>query len=118
MLIKLVVPSEILTHFEVSEIQDFTDRTEITLTEKENLIPAALRDKSAVLNGYWNAIELQTFPQQGKACYLKLRRRKWKEAGGGESYGNNYHYNIDGTKATRDFGAFLKEKIRYPTAKL
>ena len=42
MFIRLVVPGEIITHFEVSGIQDFADRTEIAQTEKEDLIPPCI----------------------------------------------------------------------------
>lgn len=112
MLVRLIVPEEILKSFTVSALKEWGDRYEITLTEKEGLIPEALKGKEVVLDGYWNALELQTFPQKGKACYLKLIRRKWKQAGDSKGYGNSYHYNVDGTKATQDFGAFLKEYLR------
>jgi hypothetical protein len=111
-LVRLIVPEEILKSFEVSGLKEWGDRFEITLTEKSGLVPEVLKGKHAVLDGYWNALELQTFPQKGKACYLKLIRRKWKESGGSQSYGNSYHYGIDGTKATQDFGTFLKDYIR------
>ena len=112
MLVRLIVPEEILKSFNVSALKEWGDSYEITLTEKEDLVPEALKGKQAVLDGYWNALELQTFPQKGKACYLKLIRRKWKESGGSQGYGNSYHYNVDGTKATEDFGAFLKGYLR------
>jgi hypothetical protein len=112
MLVRLIVPEEILKSFKVSALKEWGDRYEITLTEKEDLIPEAVKGKQAVLDGYWNALELQTFPQKGKACYLRLIRRKWKEPGGSQAYGNSYHYNVDGTKATQDFGAFLKDHLR------
>jgi hypothetical protein len=112
MLVRLIVPEEILKSFDVSDLKEWGDRFEIVLTEKEHLIPETLKEKEVVLDGYWNALELQTFPQKGKACYLKLIRRKWKEAGDSKGYGNSYHYNVDGTKATQDFGAFLKDYLR------
>lgn len=111
-LVKLIVPEEVLKSFEVSDLKEWGDRFEITLTEKKDLVPEALKGKEVVLDGYWNALELQTFPQKGKSCYLKLSRRKWKESGGTQGYGNSYHYGIDGTKATQDFGAFLKDYLR------
>jgi hypothetical protein len=111
MLVRLIVPDELLKSFTVSNFKEWGDRFEIILTEKEYLIPEALKGKPVVMDGYWNALELQTFPQKGKACFLKLIRRKWKESGGTKGYGNSYHYNSDGTKATEDFGAFLKEHL-------
>jgi hypothetical protein len=69
MLVRLIVPEEILKSFTVITLKEWGDRFEITLTEKENLIPEVLKGKIAVLDGYWNALEFQTFPQKGKACF-------------------------------------------------
>ena len=110
--LKLIIPEDILAFFELTQVKEHKERIELILTEKQELVPAILKGKQAVLNGYWNPMELQTFPLKGKACYLKLLRRKWKESGGVKSYGNSYHFDIEGTKATREFGAFLKEYLR------
>jgi hypothetical protein len=110
--LKLIIPEDILSCFELTKIKEFKERIELTLTEKQELIPPSLLNKQAVLNGYWNPLELQTFPLKGKSCYLKLLRRKWKEPGGVKSYGNSYQFDTEGTKATREFGAFLKEYLR------
>jgi hypothetical protein len=46
----------------------------------------------------------------GKKCILKLVRRRWKEKNNtSSSYHNSYFFAQKGTKATPDFGAFLKE---------
>ena len=81
------------------------------MTEKPDLIPEKLKGKEPVLNGYLHELELQTYPIQGKSCYLRLRRRRWKEKGtdGKQSYWNEYDFAAEGTKATKAFGAFLKE---------
>lgn len=58
-----------------------------------------------------NTIELNSFPISGKRCFLKLTRRKWKIRGsdGSKSYINTYDFTLEGTKATKSFGSFLKE---------
>lgn len=61
------------------------------------------------LNGYMNPIELQTFPTQGKEVFLVLKRRRWKLFGSEASYFNEYDFYEEGMKATKEFGAFLKE---------
>ncbi len=106
----LVIPKEILESFIIEQIKEGEEQVEITLIEKE-LIPFVLQGKQAVLNGYMNPIELQSYPIQGKVCYLKLKRRRWKEQGTGESTNchNEYDFAAQGTKATKMFGAFLKE---------
>jgi hypothetical protein len=107
---RLLVPEEILSSFEIERIKETEDILEIELIEKE-IIPKELEGKQAVLNGFMNPIELQTFPNQGRVCYLKLKRRRWKVQGTTDSTNchNEYDYAAEGTKATKKFGAFLKE---------
>ena len=106
----LVIPKEILVSFEIEDIKENEEIVEIFLVEKE-LIPHQLAGKQAVLNGYMNPIELQSYPIQGRKCYLKLKRRRWKVQGTTDSANchNEYDFAAEGTKATKMFGAFLKE---------
>ena len=60
-------------------------------------------------NGFMNPIELQTFPTKGKEVFLLLKRRHWKIKGSNENYFNTYNFHELGMKATKEFGAFLKE---------
>lgn len=103
-----ILPKEWLRYFEVTEIKELEAEWQITLTEKENLIPKELKGKEAVLNGYMNPVEMTDFPLRGKQTYLKLIRRRWKEQGADESYNNSYEFHPEGMKATREFGVFLK----------
>lgn len=106
----LLIPQEILESFEIDTIKKSEELVEIELVEKE-IIPASLIGKQAVLNGYMNPIELQSFPVQGRKCYLKLKRRRWKVQGTTDSTSchNQYDFAAEGTKATKMFGVFLKE---------
>lgn len=106
----LVIPKEILLSFEIENIKESEEIVAIELIEKE-LIPPELIGKQAVLNGYMNPVELQSFPIQGRSCYLKLKRRRWKVQGTTDSTNchNEYNFAAEGTKATKMFGAFLKE---------
>ena len=81
-LISAFVPEEILRDFELKEV---------------------------VRCGYMNPCEIQTFPIAGREAFIYIRRRRWKEKGGRESYFNTYKYTIEGIKCTPKFGAFLKE---------
>lgn len=109
-LYKLLIPADILVSFEIENIKESEEIVEIELIEKA-VIPLQLNDKQAVLNGYMNPIELQSYPIQGRKCYLKLKRRRWKVQGTTDSTNchNEYDFAAEGTKATKMFGAFLKE---------
>jgi hypothetical protein len=111
-LIKLIVPENILAHFEYEQSEYISGVYRIHLVEKKDPAhyPKELIGKGQrSLNGYMNPIELQTFPIQGKEAFLLLKRRRWKLKGSNKSYFNTYSFCQEGMKATKEFGAFLKE---------
>ena len=105
----MLIPEEILKYFEIDSIVEKEEDLFISLIEKASCVPKERDD--FVLNGFRNPQELNSFPVAGKRCYLKLMRRKWKPKGsdGSKSYSNSYNFTLEGTKATKEFGAFLKE---------
>jgi hypothetical protein len=109
-LMRQLVPEDILRFFDVEKIDDkHSDEIKIYLIEKESLVPKS--DNELVLNGFLNSLELSHFPSKGRKCYLVLKRRRWKEKGSRSNmnYFNNYDFTVEGTKATKEFAAFLKE---------
>ena len=111
-LAKLLVPEYILEHFEYDHWEEVSGVIRIHLIEKNDPehCPEPIKGKGeCVLDGFMNPLELQTFPTQGKEVFLLLKRRRWKLKGGKQSYYNNYSFNPKGMKATKEFGAFLKE---------
>jgi hypothetical protein len=108
-LYSLLIPQEILNSFEISSVEEKDEDLFIDLIEKESCLPST--DFDLVLNGFMNSVELNSFPIAGKRCYLKLTRRKWKCRGsdGSHSLTNTYDFTLEGTKATKSFGSFLKE---------
>lgn len=108
-LYSLLIPEEILTSFKIDSITEKEEDLFIYLTEKESCLPST--DVDLVQNGFMNPLELNSFPIAGKRCFLMLKRRKWKLRGidGSSSYTNTYNFTLEGTKATRSFGSFLKE---------
>lgn len=108
-LYSLFVPQEILNSFSIASIEEKEEDLFIYLIEKEDCIPGKSLD--LVQNGYMNPVELNSFPVVGKRCFLRLTRRKWKIRGsnGSKSYTNAYDFALEGTKATKLFGSFLKE---------
>lgn len=111
-LIKLFVPDYILAHFDYESYEEVSGVIRIYLVEKQdpNHYPKSIIGKGKrSLNGYLNPMELQTFPTQAKEVFLYLKRRRWKLEGSNKSYFNTYTFNDEGMKATKEFGAFLKE---------
>ncbi|MEP7266446.1 MAG: hypothetical protein ABI844_02385 [Saprospiraceae bacterium] len=66
------LPEEILASFEIVSIVQKEEEIEIRLDELKTQIPKTISGSTrVVLDGYLNVLELQTFPAQGKAVYLK-----------------------------------------------
>jgi hypothetical protein len=108
-LYSLLVPQEILNSFEITSIEEKAEDLFICLLEKDTCTPS--QDIDLVQNGFTNPVELNSFPIVGKRCFLRLTRRKWKARGsdGSASLTNTYDFALEGTKATKLFGSFLKE---------
>lgn len=108
-LYSLLVPEDILNSFEIATLEEKEDDIFIYLLEKVDCLPDSSLD--LVQNGFMNPVELNSFPVVGKRCFLRLTRRKWKERGsnGSQSFTNTYDFALEGTKATKLFGSFLKE---------
>ena len=108
-LLSVFFPEEISCHFEVSEVMEYKEYIEIVFKECKDLVPEHLKGSpDVVLDGYCNALQLQSFPLKGKGVYLKLYRRRWKRRGAKEHYSNTYDLHPEGVKATKEFAAFLK----------
>jgi hypothetical protein len=111
-LVKLVAPGSISDHFELKAIDEKTSSITLYFDEKADRIPESLMGKEAVLDGFMNPVELQTFPLKDKAVYLCVRRRRWKEKGTqGSGHSNHYELYRPGMKTTIEFGDFLKEEL-------
>lgn len=115
-LLSVFFPEEIISHFEISEVKQRKGYIEIHFKELPELVPEALYNANdIVLDGYCNPIELQSFPLKGLPVYLKLYRRRWKIKGSKQHYSNQYNFNPEGVKATKEFASFLKEAFGQTT---
>ncbi len=108
-LLGFIAPDVVLDSFELVSIQENSENIILEFEEFENLLPSELSNCDFKLNGFENKLELHTFPQKGKSCYLLIRRRKWIDKQTGKSYSNDYNLHKKGMKATYELGAFLKK---------
>ncbi|MCP9755691.1 transposase, partial [Lacihabitans sp. CCS-44] len=51
---------------------------------------------------------VRDFPLRGKACFLKIKRRKWLNHDSGKIVYRNWNLVASGTRMTSEFAAFLK----------
>lgn len=113
----LFLPAGILEYFEISSIAQKQDAYYIGLDER-NIIPEEYSAHHLESKGFYEASLVQDFPIRGKACYLKVRRRRWKVEGSGQIVSRNWELVAKGTRMTREFASFLKALHRFQTGKL
>ena len=58
--LKVFVPQEYLNDFEINHIEELPEEWVMELIKKEDRIPAVLKGKDVVLNGYCNEIDILT----------------------------------------------------------
>ena len=106
---RMLVPAEVLEHFEVYGLEEHKGYWKIELREKRDQVPVALSGFSDVVqDGYCNPIELQAAAFVLKPVYLGLYRRRWKRSSGGVHHSNHYSFHSPGTKLVKGLGIFLK----------
>jgi len=109
----MMVSSDILKDFEITDIKEFKDIWQIELYEKTDRIPQELKGKSNIaLDGFCNPIEALSHSFSLKPVYLKIYRRRWKESNTDNHYSNNYDFTLKGVKLVPEMGIFLKEDHR------
>ncbi len=82
---KILIQPRYLENFTIREIREKKREWIVELAEKDKNIPKEIKDKTPVMNGYMNPIEIIDHTLQGKLVYLRFYRRKWKEKGKKES---------------------------------
>lgn len=74
--LSLFLPEGILEYFDVTSVEKMEESYTISLAEK-HLHPFEYAGQYLSSKGYFEAITVSDFPIRGKACYLKVRRRRW-----------------------------------------
>ncbi len=75
-IVDLIAPGEISKNFEIGTRNEKRESIMILFEEKANLIPQGLKGKFAVLDGFLNPVDLQTFPLKDKTVYLSIKRMR------------------------------------------
>jgi hypothetical protein len=107
-LLRIHVPESYLSFFELASVNNKKDSWELTLVERQDLIPRSLEGKDVVLDGFCNPISILTHTILSKKMYLVIKRRRWKARGCTEHFSNSYELHEKGMKITAEYAAFLK----------
>jgi len=118
-LLASVLPDFLLDYFDIVEfkklgyIQTKTMIFEIHLDEK-NRIHKDVFPEEYESKGFLPPSRVQDFPIRGKAVYLIIRRRRWRNKVSKQEISNDYSFVSKGAKLTEEISDFLKDTSRYP----
>ena len=114
---ELVLPDGVLDYFEVVSAEHNSEDYTIRLVEK-NLLPGEFAGRRLSSNGFYDEVTIKDFPLRGKACFLKIKRRRWLDNNTGDIVSRDWNLVAKGTRMTHEFAAFLKAVHRYNASKL
>lgn len=106
-LLKLVLPDGMLDYFDVSGMEIKEGQYHIYLAEK-NIHPEQYKNVKLTSKGFFDEITIQDFPIRGKACLLKIKRRKWLNKQTDQNVSRDWKLVAAGTRMTDEFALFLK----------
>ena len=106
-LVQIVLPSEVLESFDITQI-DSTD-TEIHIHLDEKMYDSLRSDVHFESKGFISPVSITDFPIRDHKVILLLRRRKWLDIRTGKSFILPIDIAASGTRYSKEFAAFLKE---------
>jgi hypothetical protein len=115
--IELFLPEGILEYFDLTSVEKSVENYTLYLAEK-NLHPAEFSGQKLSSKGYFDEITVSDFPIRGKACFLRVKRRKWLNEDTHKLVSRNWELVAKGTRMTQEFASFLKAVHRYQSGKL
>ena len=108
---KYILPIEIVDNFEIVDIK--VSGEELTISLDEKLVPPPEHsDKPLESKGFLPSKKIHDFPIRDRAVILEVRRRIWKDKSTGKTYSRSWELTAKGTAYSKEFAAFLKERIR------
>jgi hypothetical protein len=117
---KFFLPEDLLKYFNITKIEELEGgsikekRIQIELEEK-NQIPEGYDGSQYESKGFTPALIIQDFPIRGKAVYLSIKRRRWRnKENKNEVIQNDYSIVAEGSKLTKELSDFLKGTGRDP----
>ena len=116
----LFLPTDLLDHFEITatlELCDILTKAHIIELhlDKKNQLPSSYARTDYESKGFYPSKRVQDFPVRGKALYLCIRRRRWRNKKDTNiTIKSDYSFISEGSKLTKEISDFLKDTGRYP----
>jgi len=119
-LLGAILPKDLLVYFDIVSFEELGDISvkkdsfHIYLEEK-NKLPKGYSRIDYESKGFISSKQIQDFPIRGKAVYLHIKTRRWRDKKTKRiEVKNDYSFIAEGSKLTSDLSAFLKDTGRDP----
>ena len=119
-LLSVILPNDLLLYFDIVNFQELGDPLikkdclHIYLEEK-NILPKGYSNSDYQSKGFSSSKEVQDFPIRGKAVYLHIKTRRWRDKKTkSKQIRNDYSFIAEGSKLTVELSVFLKATGRDP----
>lgn len=103
---QLILPSEILSNFEVIRVAEEASLVRIYLDEVVK--PEYKDNPNMESKGFCDAVAVRDFPIRDKGVDLIVRRRRWYDKQANRYFSDSYALKAEGTRYSKEFAAFLK----------
>lgn len=107
-ILKTIFPEVITDNFDFTDYQESEDRLDYWLEERGYMSREDYKKGTVREYGFTDERVIQDFPIRGKAVYLHVRRRKWRDTEDGSIFTYDYELAEEGSRLTPEFVAFLK----------
>ena len=105
-LAELILPSEILSNFEVVRVEQDSSLIRIYLDESVKAEYEENPDMES--KGFCDAVTIRDFPIRDKGVDLIVKRRRWYDRQANRYFSDTYDLKAEGTRYSKEFAAFFK----------
>ncbi len=111
--VKNILPKDLLDYFVVTGMREIPTSKKleahylITL-EENNTLPEGFNAEDYESKGFYKPRLIQDFPLRGKAVYLEIHRRRWRNKHDKKNIHRDFKMIAEGTKFTQELSDFLK----------
>lgn len=107
--LRTIFPDIITENFEFVNYEESAERLDYWLDERGYMSREDYKKGTVREYGFTDERVIQDFPIRGKAVFLHIRRRKWRDTEDGSIFTYDYDLTEEGSRLTPEFVAFLKE---------
>ena len=108
-LAQLILPSEILSNFEVVRVEEEASLIRIYLDES---VKAEYKENPEIESkGFCEAVTIRDFPIRDKGVDLIVRRRKWYDKQNNRYFSDSYDLKAEETRYSKEFCGFFKRSV-------